>query len=276
MSIAGPLPRWALLLMAGLAGLSLIVAQALAFLFPAWAHVPLDVAKEVGLALLVSAILAFTFERWFLADLHKDVFQAVLGYIPPAEFNDEIRSLLRYSFMCKKHVMRVAIEHMEGDCVRVTTTIERTLENITSRPATVAVHLHMDEWGFEEQTKILECYGVLEDDTRIVAPPPTILDDSTIRASTADISVPPKKTLRSYQKCSEIRRVNDEISILFGSPTTNPEIHVSAPEGIKHMVTFGPSDPKVERDTYGARYTLIGTYFPGQRMRARWWPMTAS
>jgi hypothetical protein len=117
-------------------------------------------------------------------------------------------------------------------------------------------HLHADEWGFEiERTQIHECYAMLEN-KRIDAPPAIVLDDSTLKAATEDLFVASKRTVKLFQKYSEIRRINDEINILFDAPTLNPEIHVSALESIKHVVSFGPTDPKVEQDTYGARYVL--------------------
>ena len=274
--IGGALPRWAWLALCGVAGVLLIASKHFLHFADPWAQTAQEIIKDIGIALVVAAVIAATIDRWLSADLHQDVFEAVLGYIPPPEFKEEIRSLLRYGFVCRNHVMRVRIERLENDCVRATTTIERSLENITSRAAPVVVHLHADEWGFEvEKTKIVECYGVLEDGTRIDAEPVPPLGDSTSKVAAKPVSVAPGRKIRLHQKLSEIRRVNDEISIHFGAPTVNPHIEVSSPDDIDYMVSFGPSDPKVERETYGNRHTLLGVYFPGQRMRVRWWPVSA-
>jgi hypothetical protein len=275
--IGGGLPRWAQLALCGAAGVLLIAGKHFLEFEHPWAKTAQEIVKDVGIALVVAAVIAATIDRWLSADLEQDVFEAVLGYIPPPEFRDEIRSVLRYSFMCRRHVMRVALDRLEGDCVRVTTTIERTLENITSRAAPAVVHLHVDEWGFDiEKTRIIDCYGVLEDGTRVTSDSVPGLTDSTIKYAAQAVNVAPKRTIKVHQKFVEIRRVNDDTSAHFGTPTVNPEIHVSVPDGMEYMISFGPSDPKIEREAYGHRQTLVGTYFPGQRMRVRWWPISTS
>ncbi|MFZ0852615.1 MAG: hypothetical protein WAO08_25850 [Hyphomicrobiaceae bacterium] len=219
-NIGGKLPPWAKLTGWAILGLALVAINPV-FGAGHWRDVPLEICRDAGIAVLVGTFLAFTIDRWFSAELHEDVFEAVLGYIPPPEFVDEIRSLIRYQFVCQRHVMTFRIEELENNCVRVTTATERTLKNVTSRSAKQNAHLHMDEWGFEcERSKILECYIVLEDGRRFVAKE-VPQDDATILAMTDEIAIDPQQTVRVYLKCSEVRRQNDEINFQFGAPTLN-------------------------------------------------------
>jgi hypothetical protein len=61
MKIGGWLPRWANLLLIGVLGVVLLIANAIwgqsTFLW-GWGHYLLEVAKDVGIALVVASVLA--------------------------------------------------------------------------------------------------------------------------------------------------------------------------------------------------------------------------
>jgi len=132
----------------------------------------------------------------------------------------------------------------------------------------------MDEWGFAfEKSRLIECYMIASGNERVdAANVPE--KGSTLRAKSAGRLVPPNGTVDFMIKVSEIKRSNDEISFQFSTPTMNPQIHVQASASLAFLPTFGPSDEdaKVKASSYGDRYEFAGTYFPGQRMRLRWWP----
>jgi hypothetical protein len=276
MKIGGPFPRYAKLLAWGALGVGLIAAKPLlSDVTLLGAQLLLEVAKDVGIALVVASFLALTIDRWFSADLHQDVFEAVIGYIPPEEFKEEIRSLLRHNFICERHVITFALTDLGSDGVRLTTTVERTLRNITTQSAPLKAYLHIDDWGADiEKSQIIDCY-LLKDGQRFEAQEKPG-GESRILFSTDNVQIGPNMTAKSISKCTEIKRRNDEASFIFGAPTKNPEIVVNIPEVFKFTAGFGPQEPLVDRAAYGDRHTLTGMYFPGQRMTLRWWPARTS
>ena len=189
---------------------------------------------------------------------------------------DEIRRIASYKFICEKHLLKVEIANMGNDCVRVTGQIERTLRNISSSKAPMKSLIWIDEWGFDqEKSKIIECQMELDDGTKTIADINKIRQNASISPTffleTEEKSIEAQRSVKVYTKWSEIRRINDEISVTFTSPTRNPEIEVNAPD-FDFMCDFGPLDGKIDKMKYAERQTLIGTYFPGQRMRIRFWP----
>jgi len=126
LNISGKLPPWARLALWAAFGVALI---ALKHFVPvkhgSWCETILEVIKDVGIAVVVATVLAATIDRWFSAEIHEEVFEAVIGYLPPPAFKEEIRRLLRYEFVAENHVMRFILEDLDADHVRLTTTIER-------------------------------------------------------------------------------------------------------------------------------------------------------
>ena len=275
-NIRGPLPRWVYFLVLSICGIGLIY---FAHSLKEKLGIVSETLRDAGIAAVTASILGFTIDRWIKADLAKDVFQVAVGYIFPTEFREEIRRILAYRFICEKHHLIVDIEDIGEGCARVTSKYERKFRNITSSSAPIKGIIHMDEWGFtQEKSKIIEYQLILEDGTVIVADPHNVRTDANISPSllleTEEKHISAKRTATVCVKWLEIRRTNDEISINFGSPTINPEIEVNAHE-FDFMVEFG-TEGEIGRARYSPRQTLNGTYFPGQKMRVRFWPRRIS
>ncbi|HEV2549016.1 MAG TPA: hypothetical protein VGU20_16865 [Stellaceae bacterium] len=268
-----PLSAW-LVLMA-LIGLALIVGPALPDLVRGKvtvASVALERAPEVGIALLIAALLAFTVDRSLKSNLMQDVHRAAVGHILPEEFRQEIWRTIGFKFICERHYMRVIIEPIDDEAVRVTCELERRLRNITAFPEETRGFCSVDEWGFaQERSRIIDCRAQVEGKEAIVAPEPERAA-SKVTARTEDVLVYPDQYVHLRSKWIEIKRRNDELSLVLLSPTKNPEMDVSLPAGLQCSASFGLPGERIEKSEYSHRYLMTGTYFPGQRMSVRWWP----
>lgn len=56
------------------------------------------------------------------------------------------------------------------------------------------------------------------------------------------------------------------------SSTRDPIIEVELPEKYGRNIDFGQAHQETVQEAHTTRHQLIGTYFPQQRMRIRWWP----
>ncbi len=274
--ISGSMQRWQILLIIGGVGISAISIADNYKENIGWLA---EIVRDSGIALVTASVLGFTIDRWIKSDLAKDVFEAAAGYFLPQEFKAEIKRIGEYKFICEKHYLKVQIENSENDCARVATTYERKFRNITSAKADLKGYVHTDEWGFiHELSKIIELELELDDGRRNSADLANVATNANgvpgLLATTETVSVAPNNTATAFAKWSEIRRRNDEISVQFGWPTLNPEIEVVAPD-FECTVSFGPLDDEGKISQILRNYnrlTFSGTYFPGQRMRVRFWP----
>jgi hypothetical protein len=265
--LRGKLPIWAVIGVIGAVGLGLIF---LPNVFDwKWDH---GVLRDIGIAALTAAFLGATIDRWLKSEIASDVFKAALGYILPDEFRDEVRRITSYKFICEYHFLIIEIEIIDKDCVRVTSMLERTIKNITSEVLPCKNYLAIDEWGFPQQkSEIIDCQIEIE------GGPPLKFETVEqkghyIEANTKEINVYPGVKAKLYSKFIEIKRQDDHITLVCRAPTSNPEIEVRIPPTLAYECSFGTADEKVNQSRYGFRHTLIGTYFPLQSMRLRWWP----
>jgi hypothetical protein len=272
--------RWQQLAALAILGFLLIIAPHLIELYlghDIWR--PLSAISEgIGIAVLSSAILGFTIERWLRADLSKDIFLTAIGHQFPPNLRDALKSelirLSEYKFLCEKHLLKIKIEPIDSECARVILTVERTLKNISVSDQDINSMIHIDECNFpQEKSSISECQIEL-----IGSKKPSISFKETeehpnksISASTKKIKVAPGECALLSSKSKEIRRLTDEVSIVFTAPTINPTIEVEKPDNFQAEVSFGPDDPQIVQEKYSSRLTLNGTYWPLQRMRIHWW-----
>jgi hypothetical protein len=193
----------------------------------------------------------------------------------PQEFRDEVRRISGYNFICDQHRLILNLEKIGSECVRMTVGIERSIRNITPEKQQIRGLVEVDEWGFPEKSQILESQVRLEDETVITFEPKSVEfkpNHQTLSAKTSPVSIGNGQSVTIFTKWSEIKRVNDDTDWTFMTPTTNAQIHISAPDGLEYECWFGAAPEKVEKSKYAAVYTTKQTYFPNQRMRARWWP----
>jgi hypothetical protein len=108
----------------------------------AWMHELLgEIAKEVGVALMIAAVLGGTFDSMLKIDLVRDAFVAAFSYPFHPALQGEILRIMRYSLICEKHFLRVRIEKIDSDTVRVTCEVSRRIKNIGSSAERMSPHL---------------------------------------------------------------------------------------------------------------------------------------
>jgi hypothetical protein len=267
MNLGGILPPWAVLLLFLALGLTLIF-------FPhfyqwQWDH---GIVPEIGVALLVASILGFTIERWMRAELRRDVFLAAVGHLLPPEFRAEVSRIIGYTVICERHLLLVTIDNIGNGVVRITSSVERTIRNRSAYPQDIKNITHIDDWGYHQvgRAEIVECILEIEG-VSIDAGEPKINAYSVYR-ETPEKTLKPDQVANLRSRYIEYKPINDDLHYSFATPTMNPEIEVHVPSDLDCIFGFGtPSENAVE-SKYTPRKQLIGTYFPHQSMRVRWWP----
>lgn len=234
-----------------------------------------QIVHDLGIAVIVASLLGFSIDRWLKAEIVEDVFRAALGYILPQEFKEEVRRITSFKFLCEKHCLHAKIEILDGDKVRLTTMVERTLRNITSNVEAVRGFYSVDEWGFSEgPSQILECQLEL-DGGETISKFEVTSDREKVTARTSEVLLRPGQSAKVSYKSVEIKRINDEASFNFRAPTKNPEIEITLPDSLECSYGFPGPDDRIHKTKFMRRYTLQGMYFPYQRMTVRWWPKAA-
>jgi hypothetical protein len=210
------------------------------------------------------------------AELRTDVFLASIGHVLPLEFRAEVSRIIGYKLICERHRLLIKIENIGNGVVKVISATERTIRNRSAYPQPINNILHIDEWGYKQTgtpAEILEC--VLEiDGTSIEAAEPKI-DDHSVYSATEEKPLKPNQVAILRSKWIEYKPVNDDLHYSFGVPTINPEIVVKASDDLDFIYNFGTPSENAENvivSKYEPRKELIGTYFPHQSMRVRWWP----
>jgi hypothetical protein len=229
----------------------------------------LGLSHDLGIAVVVAALLGLTVDFSLKAEVARDAFKATLGYILRPEFRNEVARITGYKFICESHVVVFDVKLLEGHMVEVTTSVERTIKNITAYPAKGQNLLHMDEWGFpDKKSEIIACNisfnGVTHEGSAVDT------DESRLKWETLELIIGPSESFTIFSKLKEYRRDNDVAYMHFATPTMNPEIEVRiAPELDRH-ISFGGAATTVTKRQYADREALSGMYFPHQAMKLRW------
>lgn len=231
----------------------------------------------VGVAAFTAAILGFTIDRWLKTDIARDVFLTAIGHYLPENFRellkDEMIRLASHKTLCEKHEMKLIIEPIDASHVKVTTSISRTIKNISRSPTSVANSFALDEWGVSGKPSTIKvCKAKRSDGTEVSFDPEAIehRPNMSIRAATKELTIPPSQTILLSSEGVEYKGINDDLSFFFAAPTINPEIEVEASE-FEAEIGFGSAGEVID-SAVSKRRTLKGAYFPRQRMRVRWWP----
>ena len=233
------------------------------------------ISEDLGLSLITASILGITVDRALKIEIVRDVFNVAFRYVLPPELKEEIFTIINYRFICDRHLWHLEIEKLDdANFVRVTSTLTRRLKNITAHAEKLRLYIHIDDWGYKnESSKVLECKVTLEDGTVVLAKEQKEIN-STIRAEGAEQTIKPGERATFVSKWSEIRQTNDAVYLNIGAPTINPEIEVRVPHGFQFSRAFGSSSEKLEM--LGDREILSGTFLPQQLSVVRWWPKKAT
>jgi len=268
MKIEGAVARWLILAGIGIAGFALISLPAI----HKWTW-DYGISKDLGIALVIFALLGATIERWFRADFARDVFEAAIGHILEPELRDEIHWVAGFKWLSVKTRIRVQVEELKDDIVKVTCDLERELKNISSHPEQIRGTISIDDWGIPgHKTEILMCGaigpdGVKRDQTEIK----TERAGSTT-ARTDQITAQPDQIVKTFSRSVEYKHRNDIFNLAFNWPTRNPELEVECSPALEYDAGFSHrAGVKIEPMIVN-RKTLQGTFLPYQSVVVRWWP----
>lgn len=267
MSIKGRLPHWAVLtLMLIASGAAIVVSDLLDW---KWDH---GLVPEFSKAIFVAGVLGLTIDRWLKTEIVSDVFNAAIGYFIPNEFQNEIRRITSFKFICESHDSWYTINRLDDDSVIVKVQNERKIRNITREDQAQRALINIDDWGFSEPSRILRC-EIYDEKRNLIdkAPPAKTVGKTRLSAETKPAIIRPGQAVILVTEFIEIRRKNDQIVSVFLSPTKNPRIHVAATK-FEYLVDFGVISPNTDDSAVHPTHTLDGVYFPPGNIRLRWWP----
>ena len=267
MNFWGKLPPWMVMTVIGVAGLALVLIPRV--LQWSW---DFGVLPEIGIALLVASILGFTIQRWMNRDLAKDVFWASIGHMLRPELRSEISWICGFKFLATRSVLTVDIEPIGDDLVKVTTSVDREIENIGAEQQSLGNVFSIDEWGMPgHQSTITVCKIRKEGDEPIGFRDITSDDAAEIRTKTAEVSLRPGERVHVSSQGIEYKRMNDLLHFAFTLPTLNPQIVVNVPSTLDCRYYFSHRG-EIEKEQFTPRKTLKGTYLPSAHTGVRWWP----
>jgi hypothetical protein len=230
-------------------------------------------ARELCPPLFIAGILGLTVDTFLKREFARDVFVAAFRYILPDELKEEVHRIISYKFLCIDSTTIVSISPLPHELVRVEIRHERTFKNITGHTEPFAGTFAIDEWGFPQNSEILECRVESEDTNTDAGENPDYAGKKdAIGKKTKSVNVKSGNIIKSISKGFEIHRNNGELHMQFSYPTVRPKVRVETPPGLIHSCTFGIPNEKVIRSSISQEYTLDGTHFPGQHTRVRWWP----
>lgn len=204
----------------------------------------LDLAGHIGEAVVIAAVLGLTIDFSLKRQIIKDVFQASIGYVLPAEFRGELRWLYGQAILCTKHFQTMKLERLPDGHLLVRTTIQRTFKNISDKRHAADVTLGIDEWfRGDRESKIVE-YGYDKDgksETFKPLPQDLIQNASAPGWSVKKVhrEVDPGQEVVSWFTIEEIHQVNGQCVDMFGTATKDPVVVVHAPDDIGVNVNYG-------------------------------------
>jgi hypothetical protein len=229
------------------------------------------IVHDLGIAFVVAAILGLTVDFALKTEIARDAFKATLGYILRPEFRDEVARITGYKFLCEHHVLLIEIKLLENNTVEVTTSIERTIRNITAYSEKARNFIYIDDWGFENgPSQIIACNLIFNSKT--YEGTPVNVEPFRQKQETEEVNIGPNETYTVFSKFKEFKRSNDIAYVHLSAPTLNPEIEVRLPPELDRSFSFGGVGTSIERHYYADRERLSGMYFPHQAMNVRWWP----
>jgi hypothetical protein len=230
--------------------------------------------KELGPGVFTAGILAALVEPFFRNEFARDAFLAAFRYVLPSELKEEVRRIIGYKFLCVTSTSIITLTEISDGLVRVEVKHERVFKNITDHPETFFASIGLDEWGFQEKSRIEACYLILEDGTRKDAgdhPDYPATRKDAIGRKSDPVEIKSGATVKAVACGIEIHRDNGETHMEFSQPSINPTVRVNSPETFQVSCTFGVPHEIYAASSISKEYTLQGTQFPGQRTRIRWW-----
>lgn len=264
------LKLWLVLSALGALGVGLLIFPSAAALPRFW-H---DLALAIGTALLVAALLGASVDQWLKQRLAREAFNAVFGYMLPAELKDELMWIYEQELVCESFALRLTLKRTDdADLVIVHSEWEREFRNVTTHKVKAPLVVAVDEWfhqGRPSRVISVRCTKNGETHSQTKAMPSS--DCIVARELTTEISIKPKACATVIAEAEETKHVSDAWFLNLIYAAANPRVTVDAPEGIVYSVMYGFNRHAGSVQQKGRQtWELPGTLLPGQVIQVRWW-----
>lgn len=120
----------------------------------------------------------------------------------------ELSRLAGHKYICDRHILKIKIEEIDDQNVRVTCGCQRVFKNISNSTLSLAGAVSVEEWNSPiEKTTIIECQITNTADKKTKTSRHQIVGpNGTIVAKTDEIKLKPKQTAEFSMKTTEIKR----------------------------------------------------------------------
>lgn len=233
-------------------------------------------AMGIAIAGVLAGLIEFTLHKRF-AD---NVFKAAVGYLLRDDLRGELEWIYEQTILCTEMIATIELKHFKEErLVRITTTLKRTLKNISLRHEKVVLRGGADEWFVEgKPTRVIEVSYKKVGDAQ--------LTKETKFNPTADgigwcdgieaLSLAPNEEMDFTLRLEQWQQENDEFIITYRYPTKNPQVNVVCDDSLIPRVIFDhrakyEGDWKVAEKTWHPRVLLLAH----QDIRLKWHPKAA-
>jgi hypothetical protein len=233
---------------------------------------PAVLLRDVGVGVMVAFVLAVTIDRMFRQEALTDITRAALGYLLPDPLRDEMLWIYAQKLVCFEHRLDCQLRR-EGDTARVYVKIHRVIRNVTDGSQRVNIGQVIDEWGFPGHPSIIDKLAFRLENQNWVTIENRTLQPHTVSAGGASIDLPAGRSIELESSYEVTKRLNDEYSEIFATPTLHPEVTVCADGSLRYFVGFSHRNQDQVYASPDGWYRLPGTLLPLQRIVIRWYPV---
>jgi hypothetical protein len=266
-TIGGKLPRWAILVGVASVGLLLIIVPSIY----EWQSEYGIILREIGIALLSASIVGITIDRWLKADLAKDIFEAAIGWPLRPELKDEILKIAYSEWIAIKALLIVRISVVNKNIVKIDSSMERELLNVTNTTKKIGAWDTVDEWGVPGYPSNVEECHLVGDGFEYAGEKQESPGPHSLVSGTKETKIKPGRTVTFRYRNIEYKKLNDLLYWTWLSPTVDQVVEVISPDEIDFVIRPG-RDGEVKKEGISTRTTIKGTLLPYQHLGVRWWP----
>jgi hypothetical protein len=254
------------------AGLAVVGALAV-LLFKPKAPLENPFLEHLAMAVAVAGVIAFFIELTLQKRFADNVFKAAVGYLLREDLREELTWIYEQKILCTELVAHVVLEHLQEDgLVKVTCSLQRTLENISMKGEPVVLKGGADEWFVENRpSKVTQAtYRKLDDSARTNLVVKESSDGIWWDAS-EEVKLAPGEQLDFTITFEQWHRENDTLLLTYRYPIKNPRVTVACGPTLIPRVLFDhrakyEGDWETATGTWHPRVVLL----PHQDIRVKW------
>lgn len=229
--------------------------------------------EHLAMGVAVAGVLAFFIELTLHKRFADNVFRAAVGYLLREDLRAELTWIYEQTILSEL-VATIDLEHFEGQGVKVTCHLQRTLRNISLRRQKVVLKGGADEWFVKDHpTQVLEAsYRVIEAPARknLVVK----RSDDGIGWNFPEgegVTLAPEEQTDFTVKFEQWHRENDTLVLTYRYPIKNPRVTVTCKPSLIPKVIFDhrakyEGDWEISTQTWHPRVVLL----PHQDIRVKW------